>query len=46
MGIVRFALRWPRGDEPLITTNNYQLLTDAQGHSPADILLRTACPRF
>jgi hypothetical protein len=42
----RHALRWPHGDEPLLATNDYRLLTDAQGHSPADELLRTACPRY
>jgi hypothetical protein len=42
----RFALRWPAGDAPLLTTNDYRLLTDAQGHDAADVLLRTACPRY
>lgn len=42
----RHALRRPAGDEPLLTTNNYRLMTDAQGHDPADQLLSTACPRY
>jgi hypothetical protein len=42
----RYALRRPAGDEPLLTTNDYRLLTDAQGHDPGDVLLRTACPRY
>jgi hypothetical protein len=42
----RFALRRPQGDEPLLTTNDYRLLTDAQGQAPGDVLLRTACPRY
>jgi hypothetical protein len=42
----RHALRWPRGGEPLLATNDYRLLTDAQGHAPGDVLLRTACPRY
>ncbi|HEX5270655.1 MAG TPA: C45 family peptidase [Gemmataceae bacterium] len=42
----RHALRRPNGDEPLLTTNDYRLLTNAQGHDPADVLLRTACPRY
>jgi hypothetical protein len=41
-----YALRWPNGDEPLLTTNDYRLLTQAQGHNPGDVLLRTACPRY
>jgi len=42
----RYALRRPAGDEPLLTTNDYRLLTAAQSHDPADALLRTACPRY
>jgi hypothetical protein len=42
----RHALRWPRRDEPLLTTNDYRILTDAQGQAPGDVLLRTACPRY
>jgi hypothetical protein len=42
----RYALRWPQGDEPLLATNDYRLLTDAQGHAPGDVLLATACPRY
>jgi hypothetical protein len=42
----RHALRWPNGDEPLLTTNDYRLMTDAQGRDPGDVLLRTACPRY
>src|SRR5262249_4755331 len=30
----------------LLTTNDYRLLTDAQGQDPGDMLLRTACPRY
>jgi hypothetical protein len=42
----RHALRWPAGDEPLLTTNHYRLLTDAQGHDTGDALLGTSCPRY
>ena len=42
----RFAIRRPNGDEPLLTTNDYRLLTDAQGQAPGDVLLGTACPRY
>jgi hypothetical protein len=42
----RWALRRPRGDEPLLATNDYRILTDAQGQAPGDVLLGTACPRF
>jgi hypothetical protein len=42
----RHALRRPRGDEALLVTNDYRILTDAQGQAPGDVLLRTACPRY
>jgi hypothetical protein len=42
----RYALRRPRGEQPLLATNDYRVLTDAQGQAPGDVLLRTACPRY
>jgi hypothetical protein len=42
----RFALRRPTGDEPLLTTNDYRLLTGAEGRAPTDPLLLSSCPRY
>jgi hypothetical protein len=42
----RSAVLRPRADEPLLTTNHYRLLTDAQGQASGDVHLGTACPRF
>jgi hypothetical protein len=41
----RHALRWPHGDEPLITTNDYRLLPARQMYSGAE-LYETACARY
>ncbi len=41
----RHALRWPAGDEPLVTTNDYRLLFRPQAHEGAEIY-RTTCSRF
>lgn len=40
----RHALRWPEGDEPLITTNHYRLLSESQEEGD-DVLYRTTCYR-
>lgn len=41
----RFALRWPRGDEPLVTTNDYRLLFQPETHAGAEIYV-TTCRRY
>jgi hypothetical protein len=40
----RHAHRWPRGDEPLITTNDYRLLFRPEVHDESEIY-RTTCNR-
>ena len=41
----RHALRWPAGDEPLITTNDYRELSRPEVDERAEIY-RTTCSRF
>ena len=41
----KFALRRPSGDEPLITTNDYRMLS-ATGAKTAHQLLQTSCSRY
>jgi hypothetical protein len=41
----RHALRWPRGDEPLITTNDYRLLFQPETSDAAEIYA-TTCSRY
>jgi hypothetical protein len=41
----RHALRWPRGDEPLVTTNDYRLLFQPLAHDGAGIY-ETTCARY
>ena len=41
----RHAHRWPDGDEPLITTNDYRLLLPTESHAEAEIY-RTTCHRY
>jgi hypothetical protein len=42
---IRHALRWPEGDGPLVTTNDYRLLFQPQASEGAEIY-RTTCARF
>lgn len=39
------ALRWPRGDEPLVTTNDYRALYPPETHGGLEIY-QTTCSRF
>jgi hypothetical protein len=41
----RHALRWPNGDEPLVTTNDYRLLAPPETHEGAEIY-ETTCTRY
>src|SRR5205814_1740897 len=41
----RHALRWPRGTEPLVTTNNYRLLEQPSA-SAGNALTASTCLRF
>jgi hypothetical protein len=41
----RHAHRWPNGDEPLVTTNDYRLLFQPETHEDAEIY-RTTCTRY
>jgi hypothetical protein len=41
----RHALRWPRGDEPLVATNDYRLLFQPEAHAGAEIY-QTTCARY
>ncbi len=42
----RAALRWPDGDAPLITTNDYRLLFSESEGPATSLLYQTACGRF
>jgi hypothetical protein len=41
----RHALRWPRGDEPLVATNDYRLLLPTETHAGSQ-LYQTTCSRY
>lgn len=41
----RYAQRWPKGDEPLLTTNDYRLLFRPETNDDA-VIYQTTCSRY